>query len=242
MSATSKEDKGRLERLLMNLVEATKHTSIETLEQYHNRIRQCIGQHKKNESKEPLLEVRNWSGWKVGCWPWFIKGSTSDHFSRLVFLFSCSQNPSINHLNFYCISQIDNIFPCVCTVIEITEDVTACEEQKGTTRNEVEWRDCCCLHAVTSSVQYTHTRKKVIYLFYTVKIQMVYWRILGAWKKKNKSADVDLTPSVCVSFNELNVDNWNDNCEAKIEAKSPRPLHGLQVDFSLTRNVSYAVR
>ena len=23
---------------------------------------------------------------------------------------------------------------------------------------------------------------------------------------------------------ELNVDNWNDNCEAKSEAKSPRPL------------------
>ena len=39
-----------------------------------------------------------------------------------------------------------------------------------------------------------------------------------------------------------NVDNWNDNCEAKSEAKSPRPLCGLQVDFSLTRNVSYAVR
>ena len=33
------------------------------------------------------------------------------------------------------------------------------------------------------------------------------------------------------------VDNWNDNCEAKSEEKSPRPLRGLQVDFSLTRNV-----
>ena len=41
---------------------------------------------------------------------------------------------------------------------------------------------------------------------------------------------------------ELNVDNWNDNCEAKSEAKSPRPLRGLQVDSSLTRNASYAVR
>ena len=41
---------------------------------------------------------------------------------------------------------------------------------------------------------------------------------------------------------ELNVDNWDDNCEAKSEAKSPRPLRGLQVDFSFTRNVSYAVR
>ena len=35
---------------------------------------------------------------------------------------------------------------------------------------------------------------------------------------------------------------WNDNCEAKSEAKNPRPLRGLQVDFSLTRNVSYVVR
>ena len=34
---------------------------------------------------------------------------------------------------------------------------------------------------------------------------------------------------------ELNVDNWNDNCEAKSEAKSPRPLRSLQVDFSLLR-------
>ena len=41
---------------------------------------------------------------------------------------------------------------------------------------------------------------------------------------------------------ELNVDNWNDNCEAKSEAKSPRLLRGLQVDSSLTRNVPYAVR
>ena len=48
--------------------------------------------------------------------------------------------------------------------------------------------------------------------------------------------------SSLVQPSELNVDNWNDNCEAKSEAKSPRTLRGLQVDFSLTRNVSYAVR
>ena len=41
---------------------------------------------------------------------------------------------------------------------------------------------------------------------------------------------------------ELNVDNWNDNCEAKSEAKSPRLLRGFQVDFSLICNVSYAVK
>ena len=37
-----------------------------------------------------------------------------------------------------------------------------CKEQKSTTRDEVEWRDCCSLHAVTSSVIYysTHARKK----------------------------------------------------------------------------------
>ena len=28
------------------------------------------------------------------------------------------EEPGINHLNFYCIKQIDNIFPCVCTVID----------------------------------------------------------------------------------------------------------------------------
>ena len=39
-------------------------------------------------------------------------------------------------------------------------------------------------------LQYTHTWKNVIYLFYTIKIQMFYWRIFGAWEKKNKSADV----------------------------------------------------
>ena len=42
--------------------------------------------------------------------------------------------------------------------------------------------------------------------------------------------------------NSMWITAWNDNCEAKSEAKGPRPLRGLQVDFSLTRNVSYAVR
>ena len=29
-------------------------------------------------------------------------------------------------------------------------------------------------------LQYTYTRKNIIYLFYTIKIQIVYCRILGA--------------------------------------------------------------
>ena len=71
------------------------------------------------------------------------------------------------------------------------------------------WPDCCSLYAVMSSVIYysIHVRENVIYLFYTLKIKMVYSfnnLIFGAWKKKITSADVicrGLTPSVCVSFN-----------------------------------------
>ena len=63
-----------------------------------------------------------------------------------------------------------------------------------------------------------------------------YWWGCKYQQKKIWGEGKGLQPS------ELNVDNWNDNCEAKSEAKSPRPLRGLQVDFSLTRNVSYAVR
>ena len=43
-------------------------------------------------------------------------------------------------------------------------------------------------------------------------------------------------------ISELNVDNWNDNCEAKSEGESPMPLRVLHVDFSLTCNVPYAIR
>ena len=45
------------------------------------------------------------------------------------------------------------------------------KNKKSTTRDEVEWRDCCPLHAVTSSVIYysKHTRGNVIYLFLSNK-------------------------------------------------------------------------
>ena len=81
----------------------------------------------------------------------------------------------------------------VCVLVIDTDDVTTCKEQKSTTWDEVQWRDCCSLHAVTSSVLYysTHAWNNVTYLFYTIKIQMVYYiEGFGAWKKKNKSADV----------------------------------------------------
>ena len=34
------------------------------------------------------------------------------------FSFFMPPKPSLNYLNFFCIKQIDNIFPCVCTVID----------------------------------------------------------------------------------------------------------------------------
>ena len=74
-------------------------------------------------------------------------------------------------------------------------------------KDKVKWRDCCSLHAVRSSVIYycTYAQKNVIYLFYTIKIRIFYWRIWGAWKKKNKTTDViigmHLTSDVCMSFN-----------------------------------------
>ena len=47
------------------------------------------------------------------------------------------------------------------------------------------------------------TRKNVTYLFRTIKIQRHYWRVLGHERRKTNLltwSDVDLTPSVCVSY------------------------------------------
>ena len=69
--------------------------------------------------------------------------------------------------------------------------------------------DCCSLHAVTSSVIYYSTRARENVLkwknmFHTKQIYMVYWRILGVWKEKNKCADVIWRGfdaiDLCVSF------------------------------------------
>ncbi len=56
-SETSREDKGRFEQLLLEYVEATDKLTVETLELWHTRIRQCILQHKKDQSRLPLFEV-----------------------------------------------------------------------------------------------------------------------------------------------------------------------------------------
>ena len=46
--------------------------------------------------------------------------------------------------------------------------MTSQRAKKEKTRDEVEWRDCCSLHAVTSSMIYyiTHAWKKVIICLY----------------------------------------------------------------------------
>ena len=60
-----------------------------------------------------------------------------------------------------------------------------------TRRSWVVW----LLYTVTSSVIHygTHTWKNVIYLFYTIKFQMGYWRILGGMKKDKQVCWRNLT-------------------------------------------------
>ena len=62
----------------------------------------------------------------IGYWLWSIKGHTQMASNPrqitsadLFFFFQAPPNPSINHLNFFCIKQIYYIFsPCVCAVID----------------------------------------------------------------------------------------------------------------------------
>ena len=75
----------------------------------------------------------------------------------------------------------------------------ACKEQKSTTQDEVEWRDC-------SSVIYygtVHTQGKMSSICFIQK-KFKYWRIWGHEKRKTSPLmwyGMDLTPSECVSFN-----------------------------------------
>ena len=50
-------------------------------------------------------------------------------------------------------------------------------------------------------LQYTHTEKCGLYVLYNKNSNGLLKDLWGYEKRKNKSADVDLTPSVCVSFN-----------------------------------------
>ena len=99
-------------------------------------------------------------------------------------------------------------FPvCVCVYSnwpQMTSQRRA-KNKKSMTRDEVEWRDCCFLHAVsvTSSVVYysTHTWNNVIYLFSIIKIQIEGF--LGHENRKTSQltwSDVFDATCVCMSF------------------------------------------
>ena len=102
----------------------------------------------------------------IGCWPDLLKDthtdgvkSTSDHVSRLVLLFSCPENPSINHLNFYWIKQIDYIFPCVSQRVKNNSHATVATRLRLVSYFLFFTRcDICDL------LQYTGMGKNVIYL------------------------------------------------------------------------------
>ena len=82
-----------------------------------------------------------------------VKSTSADLF----FFFHAPKN----HLNFYCIKQIDKICPCVCIVIDRVKN------NNHATRLRLV---LFCLHAVTSSVIYynVHTWKNIIYLLTNV--------------------------------------------------------------------------
>ena len=96
-------------------------------------------------------------------------------------------------------------FSHVCTVID---DVTPCKEQKSTTRDKAEWCDCCFLHTATSSVIYysIHTRKNV-YLFYTIKIHIVWLQDFGGHEKRKTSLLTWIWRHLCVCPKKIMVNN-----------------------------------
>ena len=63
-----------------------------------------------------------------------------------------------------------------CFIKNILWHIYLHESTEQKIRHETNSSGFCSLHAVTSSVIYysTHTWENVIYLFYTIKIQMVY--------------------------------------------------------------------
>ena len=110
--------------------------------------------------------------------------STSNHVSRLVFLFSCPSNPSINHLNFYCIKQIEYIFPCVCTVI----DHRRRHSVYRTTVTPLDFVSCRTFLFFTRcgvicglSVQHTHTERCNVFVFTKIVWNVFQMRLDFCW-------------------------------------------------------------
>ena len=63
------------------------------------------------------------------------------------------------------------------------------KNKKSTTRDEVEWHDCCSLHAVTSSVIYysTHARKKCnLFVLYNKNSNGLFGKFKWGMKKEKQ--------------------------------------------------------
>ena len=75
---------------------------------------------------------------------------TSNPRQRTCFSFFVPQNFSINHLNLYCIKQIDYIFPCVCTVID--------HRRRHSVSRTIRW------DVIHDLLQYTRTENVIYFL------------------------------------------------------------------------------
>ena len=101
----------------------------------------------------------------IGCWPWSIQGlthaddlkSTSDHFSRFVFLSNVPQNGIV-------IGKNEKI--TFFRALVITSQKTLQRIKNNSHATLLRLVTFCSLHTVTSCVVYysTHARKNVIYL------------------------------------------------------------------------------
>ena len=136
---------------------------------------------------------------------------TSNHVSGLFFL-SCPQNPSINHLNFHCIKQIDNIFPCVCTVI----DHRRCHSVQRTTVTQLDVVLCRTFlfftrcDVICDLLQYTRS-ENVIYLWntpYHLSVQRLFLRLFNGSASSGLFSRRELKrkesqPSCCTNINNI---------------------------------------
>ena len=133
--------------------------------------------------------------------------STSDHVSGLVFHFSCPPNSWINHLHFYCIEQIDYIFPCACTVID-HRDVTACKEQQlhHSTSSRTLWFFTHC-DVICDLLQYWHARENVMYL--------LIWKLCQITRADRRVQfwTIVISRAKCSSYQALLSTTFPPNCQ-----------------------------
>ena len=107
-------------------------------------------------------------------WPW--RSLVENLCTRNMFSFACNYQITNKVLQLQTLwhPSVRKQFS-MCVYCNRSQKTSACKEQKSITRYEVDWRDCCSLHAVMSSVIYysTHTWKNVIYLLNKYKYMYI---------------------------------------------------------------------